>query len=149
MVVETLVFIPYTKDSVVRRKMQEADNLIAEAKRTPGIRFVERCGGATIAELLGRSNPWAKMWECGRQQCLPCQGRALLAQEVEELEMAEQDPQSPPKPRPGREDTTSLPKCTTESVGYHLECWRCRKEGKKVVYVGETSRSPYQRGKEH
>ena len=89
------------------------------------------------------------MWECGRQQCLPCQGRALLAQELEEIEMAEQDPGGPQKPRPGREDTKSLPKCTTESVGYHLECWGCRKEGRKAVYVGHTSRSPYQRGKEH
>ena len=30
-----------------------------------------------------------------------------------------------------------------------VECRTCRKEGKKAAYIGETSRSPYQRGKEH
>jgi len=30
-----------------------------------------------------------------------------------------------------------------------LECWTCCLECKKAAYIGETSRSPYQRGKEH
>ena len=44
MVVETLVFIPYTKDSVVMKRLQEVDNLMGEATGTPSVRFVERCG---------------------------------------------------------------------------------------------------------
>lgn len=40
-------------------------------------------------------------------------------------------------------------KCTSEGAGYILECWNCRLEGRKEVYIGETSRSSYQRGREH
>ena len=43
----------------------------------------------------------------------------------------------------------SIPSCTSESVNYILECYTCRKAGEKRAYYGETSRSPYQRGKEH
>ena len=53
------------------------------------------------------------------------------------------------RPRPTKEQTVTFPKCTTEGVGYTLECWECRLGGMKYMYVGETSRSPYQRGKEH
>ena len=70
MVVENLVFIPYTKESAVRRRLQEIDNLMGEATVYPNVRFVERCGGSTISDCLGRANPWANYWECGRSQCL-------------------------------------------------------------------------------
>ena len=31
----------------------------------------------------------------------------------------------------------------------HIDCQTCRKEGKRRQYIGESSRSGYQRGKEH
>ena len=34
-------------------------------------------------------------------------------------------------------------------MGYVIECWSCRTEGTPHKYIGESSRSPYQRGKEH
>ena len=43
----------------------------------------------------------------------------------------------------------AAPKCTTEGVGYLVECWPCRQVGNEYVYVGESSRSGYQRAKEH
>ena len=46
-------------------------------------------------------------------------------------------------------DRTSLPSCTSEGANYSIECLTCRQEGKRRIYFGETSRSPYQRGSEH
>ena len=54
-----------------------------------------------------------------------------------------------PLPKPGREEVRAAPQCTREGVEYVIECWRCRSEGKKAKYIGKTSRSPYQRGREH
>ena len=34
-------------------------------------------------------------------------------------------------------------------MGYFLECWECRLKGKRYRYVGEISRSGYQRVREH
>ena len=48
-----------------------------------------------------------------------------------------------------KEDKISLPSCTTEGTNYCIECLTCRKEGRRRIYLGETSRSPYQRGTEH
>ena len=78
--VETPVFLPYTKELALKKRLQEIDKLIGEATRSPAARFVERCGGATVVDLLGRDNPWAGEWCCGCTGCLVCQGRALLQQ---------------------------------------------------------------------
>ena len=59
------------------------------------------------------------------------------------------DPGQPAAPRPSREDTIALPKCTTEGIAYVMECWTCRLAGKSYRYIGETSRSGHQRGTEH
>ena len=71
----------------------------------------------------------------------------LLAGE-EELRPIPQ-PGEVPRPKPSREETRSFPKCTNEGIGYLLECWPCRLAGKAARYVGESSRSAFQRGKEH
>ena len=42
-----------------------------------------------------------------------------------------------------------MPKCTTEGIGYYIECWQCRLLVKMFRYIGESSRSAHQRGKEH
>ena len=146
-VVETPIFIPYTKESRLRKQLQELDDTIGEATNSPGVRFVERCGGSNLIDILTSSNPWAKEWSCGRKNCLPCHSRQMLAGELEERPLPELG--KPELPRPSKEDTFTFPKCTTEGAGYSLECWECRLIGKKYMYIGETSRSPYQRGKEH
>ena len=48
-----------------------------------------------------------------------------------------------------KEDTRSLPGCTSEGCNYVIECLQCRREGIKRRYYGETSRSLFQRGNEH
>ena len=53
------------------------------------------------------------------------------------------------KPRPGTEEVKAVPKCNLEGAGYVLECCSCKRGCKVAKYVAKTSRSPYQRGREH
>ena len=39
--------------------------------------------------------------------------------------------------------------CRKESVNYKFTCKPCKKEEKKIFYLGETGRSAYERAKEH
>ena len=119
--IETPIFVPFTKESRLKKRLQEVDRLIGEATGTPACRFVERCGGSTIVGLLCRNNPWALQWECGRKECLVCKGRQLLAEEEEQRQIAPAD--GPQVPRPAREAVKAVPKCTMEGAGYLLECW--------------------------
>ena len=48
-----------------------------------------------------------------------------------------------------REDRKSLPSCTGEGMNYILECVTCRNQERRRAYLGEKSRSTYQRGREH
>ena len=47
------------------------------------------------------------------------------------------------------EDTKALSNCSREGCNYVIDCVTCRKEGKVRRYYGESSRSLYQRGREH
>ena len=114
---------------------------------SPKVRFVERAG-TTVIEDLGRNNPWAGEWFCPRNDCLPCKGRQILAAEAEQeaLQLTSKEGNCTQR---NREDSISLPSCTKEGANYSLECLTCRREGRRRVYLGETSRSTYQRGLEH
>ena len=48
-----------------------------------------------------------------------------------------------------KEDRLSLPSCTAEGANYSIEFLTCRRQGRRRIYLGETFRSPYQRGAEH
>ena len=146
-VLESPIFIPFTKDSTLRKALQVVDDTLGECMNTPGVRFVERCGGQTIGELLGNSNPWSKALRCERQGCLQCKSRDMLL--LEETERPIPEPGQPVIPRPAREDMIALPKCTTEGIGYVMECWLCRLQGQNFRYIGESSRSGNQRAGEH
>ena len=65
---ETVVFIPATPRSELRKRLQEADDLITKATNCPPARFVER-GGPTIVDTVGRTNPLAGEWYCSRDDC--------------------------------------------------------------------------------
>ena len=43
----------------------------------------------------------------------------------------------------------ALPGCTKEGVLYIIDCQTCRLKGVKRQYIGQSSRSGYQRGREH
>ena len=80
---ETIVFVPATPDSVLRKNLQKKDEELCRTTNSPTARFIER-GGTTLIGLVGRNNPWAKDWACPRKSCLPCAGRGMLAAENEE-----------------------------------------------------------------
>merc|ERR1712105_61528 len=93
---------------------------------------------------LGKSNLWAGQWHCPRNDCAVCKGRAWIAEETEQLRDRPKE-----HPRLAKSKTKALPICTKEGVVYTIECTTCRKEGRKRIYWGESSRSGYQRGCEH
>ena len=39
--------------------------------------------------------------------------------------------------------------CKVSNIGYSLQCKLCKKRGKQVYYIGESSRNSYLRGGEH
>ena len=65
-VLETVCFLPYTLQSILRKRIQKADDRIKEAMRRPRIRFVKR-GGLTTFQDTGKPNPWAGNSECERK----------------------------------------------------------------------------------
>ena len=75
--------------------------------------------GTMIKRLVHKANPWAGE-NCGRPDCLVCH----LGQDV------------------GGD-------CRRRNVLYRTICNPCKMKGKTSVYFGETSRTAYERGKEH
>ena len=143
-----MIFIPATPGSGLKERLQKQDNIICQASNCPQVRFVERAG-TTLMEELGNNNPWANDWFCPRQDCLPCQGRLELAKEAEEVAMKMLNKEETGTIKSRKADRNSIPSCTGEGTNYSIECLTCRQEGKRRIYFGETSRSPYQRGSEH
>ena len=141
--VETVVFVPTTPNSGLRKMLQKVNDQLCLSVNSPSVRFVER-GGPTLMDTVGRNNPNAKVWYCPRQDCEPCKGRRILG--AEEAEDTVRRAEGHQVPKRTREDRTALPCCTGEGVNYLLECVKCRREGKVRRYYGETSRSAYQRG---
>ena len=57
--VETVVFVPTTPNSGLRKILQKADDQLCLSVNSPSVRFVER-GGPTLMETVGRNNSNAK-----------------------------------------------------------------------------------------
>ena len=128
---EGVVFLPHTSNSGLQRVIQKADDQVTQALGMPRTRYVEK-GGTTIKDLLVKKDPWYKLGGgCGRTTCHICMSQ-------------------------GGKGTS----CRKEGVCYEIECKVCEgeKEGgggegeggrRRTKYVGETSRSGYERLKEH
>ena len=76
-------------------------------------------GGKTLKEILCQTNPWAGDG-CTRDDCLPCMGE---------------------RGRGGN--------CQKENIVYRILCQECELGHIKAEYTGESSRTPYLRGREH
>lgn len=79
---EAVVFIPATLDSKLRKSLQEIDE-VCKATGSLTVIFVKK-GGPTVLDQVERNNPWGSQWFCPRGNCLPCNGRLLLAMEEKE-----------------------------------------------------------------
>ena len=63
---ETVMFIPYTQGSELKRKLQEMEESISMSNRW---RYMEEAG-ASIASKLVSQDPWKL--PCGRESCWTC-----------------------------------------------------------------------------
>ena len=122
---EGVIFVPHTQNSSLQRALQKVDDEFSSCMKIPRTRYIERAG-TTLADLLVKKNPWLELnGGCNRLDCLICASS-------------------------GGRGTS----CRRENVCYTIECRLCESvaegEDKKIVrYLGETSRSGYERVKEH
>ena len=128
----TVIFVEQTRDGALAKELREV------ATRLEGllgfrVKVVERTG-SSLRNSLPNTNPWAGQMKCGRTDCMPCEQES--------------------------EDNID---CTKRNLVYENICADCNpsagnKGELKVqdtmtdmpsVYVGETARSLYERGREH
>ena len=86
LLVETVIFIPFTPKSELKRRLQEVDNVLTAILARPKSKFIEKAGVTSVTDV-GRPNPWAAEVWCSRKDCLVCQGRSIVASEKEEEAM--------------------------------------------------------------
>ena len=119
--VEGVIIIPHTHSSSLQKSMQARDDAVTKALGMPRTRYVER-GGVTLKDMLVNKNPWQQLNEgCNRSNChlCSCQKGGGIS-------------------------------CRREGVCYRLECLQCENGGgNKTWYIGETSRSAFERLNEH
>ena len=126
---QTILFVDYTKDGELAAEMKELNKILAYMTGFV-VKVVERAGGS-----LKEQFPTTTLWEgssCGREDCITC-----------------------------TQGAEKLPNCKKASLVYENVCLECNpkagakeelKELKKdtpSVYIGETSRTIYERSKEH
>ena len=121
----TVMFIPSTKNGTLIKTLKEAEIEMSRITRFR-VRYQE-AGGIQLARLfstdLGKGQP------CGREECQPC----------------------------GRQDDEKIPNCKQSSIVYESSCQICNKDnirtgqetGRQGIYLGETSRSLFERNREH
>ena len=126
-VYKSVLFVENTEGGEFLNRMRELSKALSSSLGF-GIKIVERCGSSLRSKF-----PLSTLWEgskCGRKDCTTC-----------------------------NQNAEKIPHCTKTSVVYENICQRCNKEagGKKdlenvvedSIYVGESSRSIYERSKEH
>lgn len=117
--VETVLFLPRTRDSKLSKKIQAVDDKFAKLQGMKRIKVVERVG-RKLESILMRNDPWGGN-ECRRQECGICGG--------------------------GEDGKKG--RCLREGIVYSIECLKCKREGTEGRYYGESSRSGYERYTEH
>ena len=69
--IESVMFIPYTPQSALKKQLQETEKAINGRSKVGIIRMIER-SGPTMGQLLYNKHPWSKD-PCGRRSCKPCE----------------------------------------------------------------------------
>ena len=62
---ESVIFIPYTPRSELKKKLQEWENMFSRTMKIDRIKFVE-VGGTKIKNLVVKMNPWEGI-DCNRE----------------------------------------------------------------------------------
>ena len=127
----TILFVEQTRDGKLAKELREV------FRRLEGIlgfrvKVVERTG-SSLKSILPNTNPWSGS-SCGREKCVTC-----------------------------TQGTEDMPTCTKRNLVYENICLSCNPEAANKgplpmdrintdipsVYIGETSRSVYERAREH
>ena len=141
--VKSIIFIPHTKDSSLAKVLRERETKIQEVTGDR-IKIVERAG-KKLEDLVSNKDPW-KGADCGRSNCFLCNTKILTGKNLKV-------------------------DCTKRNIIYEIKCISCeeraleeileKSEGDEEVmkkmkkemrihkYIGESSRSAYERGYEH
>ena len=134
---KTVIFVPHTNNSELAVALREKEGRLEEITGDR-IKIVER-GGQKLENVLTGSDPW-KGLDCGRKNCFLCITKSRM-------------------------EKKSNRDCTKRNILYEIRCLTCeekakpstedpereeeREDFKTPVYIGESSRSAYERGFEH
>ena len=119
--VDVVVFVPHTKNSSLKNLLQLTDDRITKPLNAGKTRYIERAG-SSMSSILVKKNPWYQLQGgCQRQTCYHCNNSSH-----------------------GKGIS-----CRQEGIVYELKCSICEEAGNKARYVGESSRSFYERLGEH
>ena len=141
--VKAVMFVPFTAGSKLAKSLRDAEEKLGSITGYR-LKIVEKAGDKLV-DLLTKSNPWQGM-DCGRDACLLCKTKLKTERNLT------QD-------------------CHTRNLVYETCCMTCLKKDEEEVerkyegdarkmkemkgkirmhlYVGETSRSMYERALEH
>ena len=138
----SVMFVPYTKGGELARRLRLAEEDLLKQTGVK-IKIVERTG-RKIVDILHKSDPWQGR-DCGRPQCILCDTK------IKTNKYLSQD-------------------CTKRCIIYETWCMSCEEKERKQIeeetddekeqrrrmnniqlykYIGESSRSLYERGLEH
>ena len=70
---ESVLFVPHTPDSILKRGMMEVDNFVMGKKRTGRVKVVKTLG-KKLTEAISNPAPWSKQ-HCVRKDCPPCSSK--------------------------------------------------------------------------
>ena len=127
----TVMFVSQTFGGELAKRLQKEENKIAKMTNER-VKVVER-GGTTIKQILTKSNPWAAGF-CSRAGCLMC------------------------------ENGDGKQNCMEKNIVYQISCLECAAAAstggdgvnnidqgrcRLALYIGQTSRTGYERGREH
>ena len=140
--VKAVMFVPHTHNSALAKNLREIENNLGGMTGSK-IKIVEK-SGVKLEDILTSSNPW-KGQLCNRLDCLLCTTKL-------------------------KTDKNNKQDCSKRNLVYETHCATCEtrerkrieaeiegkaerekriKEIKQFKYIGETSRSVYERSREH
>jgi hypothetical protein len=115
-----VIFVPYTKDSKLRKDLQQLEERMRVGGREAHkIKVIERAGPTLTGSLI-RKDPFGRQ-KCQDKACFQCTTMTK-------------------KPKIS---------CRKNSIGYALFCRICQENKKCVEYIGETGQNALTRGKRH
>ena len=120
--IEGIMFVPHTPGGALAKALQSEDDRYSSLYKTARVRIIER-GGRKIKDILGRKDPWAPK-TCARLDCMICMSTAIRRKGLPLLAFKKMFVMS-------------------------LRCDRCKSRNVTANYYGESSRTPYLRGREH